>query len=145
MPERRWNIIVDAPFAGFAPGYFLDTYPVVGNKNMAGKMQNIDISSPVGMTQGPGLAALTNGTQAGAVTTLIKHILNTPSADSVTWGIGGSKLYKITPTTVTNDVTYPHTINKAVVTGEDGESTAKLGDYLYYFYNHSGGAGDIHY
>lgn len=143
MAERKWNITIDAPFAGFAPGYFLDTYPVVGNKNMAGKMQNIDISNPVGMTQGPGLAALTNGTQAGVVTTLIKHILNTPSEDSVTWGIGGNLLYKITPTTVVTDGNYPHTINKAVVTGEDGESTIHIGDYLYYFYNHSGDAGDI--
>jgi len=143
MAERKWNIQINAPFSGFAPGYFLDDYPVVGNKNMAGKMLSIDSSNPVGITQGPGLANLTNGTQAAAVTTLMKHILTTPTADSVTWGIGGAELYKITPTAVTNAGAYPHTINKAVVTGEDGESTARVGDYLYYFYNHSGSAGDI--
>jgi len=143
MAERKWNIIIDAPFAGFAPAYFLDDYPVVGNKNSAGKMQNMDTSNPIGMTQGPAMTALTNGTQAGEVTTLIKHILNTPTEDGITWGIGGAELYKITPTTVTSDGNYPHTINKAVVTAEDGESTARAGDYLYYFYNHSGDAGDI--
>jgi len=138
-----WNIVINSPLAGFVPGYFMDAYPTIGNRNMAGKMQNMDISNPVGMTQGPGLADLTNGTQAGVVTTLIKHVLNTPTADSVTWGIGGNQLYKITPTTVTSDGNYPHTIDKGAVTDELGESTISVGDYLYYFYNHSGSAGDI--
>jgi hypothetical protein len=140
---KSWDIDIRAPFSGFAPAYWTDDYPSYGNKNQAGKMQNVDILNPVFLTQGPGLSNLTNGTQAGVLSTLMKHILEVPTADSVGWGIGGNKLYKITPTTLTSDGNYPHTIDKAAVTAEDGESVIEDNGYLYYFYNHSGGNGDI--
>ncbi len=143
MSDRKWNIVISAPFEGFAPAYWANSYPNFGKKNMAGAMQYVDISDPVKLTQGPGLSSLTNGTDASAVTTLIDHILDVPSSNNVTWGIGGSKLYKISSSTVTSDANFPHTIDKAVVTGEDGESVVYLNDFLYYFYNHSGSAGDI--
>lgn len=140
---KQWKIDIKAPFLGFAPAYYKNSYPVFGNRAHAGAMQNVDITDPTFITQGPTLANLTNGTQAGVVTTLIKHILEIPTASDVTWGVGGAKLYKISSTAVTSDANYPHTIDKAAVTGEDGESVAHYNGILYYFYNHSGSAGDI--
>lgn len=143
MEPKGWYISIDAPFGGFAPAYWENTYPSFGNKNQARAMSNIDMTDPTGFKQGPGLSSLTNGTQAAAVTTLIKHILPVPTSADITFGIGGAKLYKLTPTTVTSDGTWPHTIDKAAVTGEDGESTFLLNGALYYAYNHSGSGGDI--
>jgi len=143
MAENTWNLVITPPMKGFAPGYYSDTYTAYGDKNQAGDMVDADITNPSKLTQGLGVAALTNGTQTGAVTTLIKQILSIPTTTDVTWGIGGSKLYKITPTTITSDATYPHLIDKGAVTSEDGESVIAKGDYLYYFYNHSGSQGDF--
>lgn len=139
----KWYVSIDAPFGGFAPGYSENTYPSYGNKNQARAMTNIDMTDPTGFKQGPGLSTLTNGTEAGAVTTLIKYIWPIPPVADVTYGVGGALLYKITPTEVTDDATWPHTIDKAVVTGEDGESCFVINGALYYLYNHSGSAGDI--
>lgn len=136
-------ISIEAPFAGFAPAYWEDTYASYGNRNHARNMANLDIASPTSFKQGPGLATLTAGTEAGAVTTLIKHILPTPTSADLTFGIGGNLLYSLSSTAVTNAGAFPHTINKAVVTAEDGESCFVINGALYYLYNHSGGAGDI--
>lgn len=106
-------------------------------------MLNSDLTNPGGLQQGPGLANLTNGTQAAAVTTLIRSILNQAVTNDVTYGVGGAKLYKITPTEVTNSGAWPHTIDKAVVTAEDGEDVGHYQGALYYTYNHSGTAGDV--
>jgi hypothetical protein len=61
----------------------------------------------------------------------------------VTYGVGGNKLYKLTSAAVTNAGIWPHTIDKAAVTAEDGEDVALFQSALYYTYNHSGTAGDI--
>lgn len=136
-------ISIDSPFGGFAPAYFNNSNGSYGNRNQARAMLNIDMIDPTGFKQGPGLATLTAGTEAGAITTLLKHILPIPPSADATYGIGGAKLQKISSTAVTNAGDWPHTINKAAVTGEDGESTAVISGALYYFYNHSGSAGDI--
>ncbi len=141
--DNKWSIIIRAPFGGFSPAWWSDTYPSFGNRNQLGDMQNLDITNPTSMTQGPALANLTNGTQAAAVTTLIKHILEIAVSADVTYGIGGNKLYQIAAASVANAGNFPHTIDKAAVTGEDGESVALYGGVLYYLYNHSGSAGDI--
>lgn len=140
---EQWFIDITAPFGGFAPAYWENTYASFGNKNMARAMTNIDMTDPTGLKQGPALTNLTNGNESGVVTTLIKHILNEPPSADVTYGVGGAKLYKITPTAVTSDGTWPHTINKAAVTSEDGESVFVINGAAYYLYNHSGSAGDI--
>ena len=141
--EKNWKLEISAPFSGFAPAWWKNSYPMYGNKKEAADMLNVDNTDPTFLTQGAGISVLTNGSQAAAVTTLIKHILDVPTSSDVTFGIGGNKLYKINSTTVTNDGTFPHTIDKGAVTGEDGECLVRVGDYLYYFYNHSGGLGDI--
>lgn len=140
----KWNISLNDFLGGFAPAWYNQgSYPSYGNKNHAADMTNIDITAPGFMTQGPGLSNLTNGTQAAAVTTLLNSILDEAVASDVTYGIGGAKLYKLSSTAVTSDGTWPRTIDKAVVTGEDGEDVVAYQGNLYYSYNHSGTAGDI--
>lgn len=143
--QNKWTLSLDnLGVGGFAPAWYAQgTYPNYGNKNMAGAMQNMDLTSPAYITQGPGLANLTNGTEAGAFTTLTKGIWDQAQSSDVTYGVGGAKLYKLSSTTVTSNATWPHTIDKAVVTGEDGEDVVVFQGALYYSYNHSGSAGDI--
>ena len=135
---------------GIAPGGDFVDYGTVGNKNMADYIANIDITNPNYISQGPGIAAVTNGTNAGAVTTLIKGMLEAPASSLTSYGTGGAKLYKMTSdgatttvVTVTSGGDWPHTIDKAAVTGEMGEDVAVYQGNLYYSYNHSGSAGDI--
>jgi hypothetical protein len=140
----KWSIQVLDFLGGFAPGWYnAGTYPSYGNKNHAADMANIDITAPGFLTQGPGLANLTNGTQAAAVTTVLNSILDEAAASDVTYGIGGAKLYKLSSTAVTSDGTWPHAIDKGAVTSEDGEDVVAYQGNLYYSYNHSGTAGDI--
>ncbi len=137
-------ISIESPMGGFAPAYFENSNGSFGNRNQARAMTNIDIGDPTGFKQGPGLSTLTAGTEAGAVTTLIKHIYPVPPSSNLTYAIGGNLLHSLSATAVTNaGGVFPHTINKAVVTGEDGESIGVISGVLYYFYNHSGSAGDI--
>lgn len=129
---------------GFSPNWYAQgTYPAYGNKNQAGAMANIDMTGSNYLTQGPGLSTLTNGTEAGAVTTLMKGALDFAVTADLTYGIGGAVLYSFSSTAVTSGATFPHAIDKAAVTGEDGEDVVLFQSNLYYLYNHSGSAGDI--
>ena len=140
----KWSVVLGDFMGGFAPSWYnAGSYPSYGNKNHAGAMTNIDLTAPGFLTQGPGLANLTNGTQASAITTLLNSILDEAVASDVTYGIGGAKLQKISSTAVTNAGDWPHTIDKAAVTSEDGEDVCAYQGNLYYSYNHSGSAGDI--
>lgn len=137
----KWQITIEnLPLGGFAPMWWKNTYPSYGNKNMAGDMQNIDMIDPSGITQGPGLAALTNGTQAGVVTTLIKGILDKAVTADTTYAFGGVKLYKLSSTTVASGGTpsWPRTV--AGQTAIMGEDIAHFRSKLYYSYNYTGGA-----
>ncbi len=136
----KWQILITDFMGGFASKYYAEGYPSYGNKNQAGAMLNADITNPGGLQQGPGLSSLTNGTEAGAVTTLIRSILDLAVTTDTTYGVGGNKLQKISSTSVTNSGIWPHTIDKAAVTGED---VTLYQSNLYYSYNHSGSAGDI--
>lgn len=142
----KWNIQITDFLGGFAPAWYNQgSYPSYGNKNHAGAMTNIDLTAPNFLTQGPGLANLTNGTQAGVVTTLINSILDEAVASDTTYAIGGALLHKISSTTVSSggSPSWPRTIDKAAVTAEDGEDVCVYQGNLYYTYNHSGSAGDI--
>jgi hypothetical protein len=144
LPEEPnpWTITI-SEFNGFAPAWFKSTYPFFGDKDHASDMKNIDLTDPNSMTQGPAPTALTAGTEAGAVTTTVKSFLRHVTSDDVSFALGGAKLYQISSTAVTNAGVFPHTIDKATVTGEDGEGLCYHKTKLYYFYNHSGSAGDI--
>lgn len=145
----KWSIQCSDFLGGFAPSWYnAGSYPSYGNKNHAGAMTNIDLTQPGFMTQGPGLATLTTGTEAAAVTTLMNSVLDEAVSADVTFGIGGNKLYKISSTAVSiaspfNVSGGGYVINKAAVTDEDGEDVVAYQGNLYYSYNHSGSAGDI--
>lgn len=139
----NWQIQIPDFLGGFAPKWYSEGYPSYGNKNHAGGMLNIDLTEPGGFKQGPGLSSLANGTQAGAVTTLINSILDYAVTNDTTYGVGGNKLYKISSLAVTNAGAWPHTIDKGTVTAETGEDVCLYQGALYYSYNHSGTAGDI--
>lgn len=146
MPEQNpWTITI-SEFNGFAPAWFKNSYPFFGDKDHASDMKNIDLTDPNVMTQGPAPTALTTGTEAGAVTTVARSFLRIATSSDVSFAIGGARLYKISSTTVQDDVAdtpFPHLIDKGTVTGEDGEDVCYHKTNLYYFYNHSGSAGDI--
>ena len=139
----KWQITLnDLSLGGFAPAWYKSTYPSYGNKNQAGDMLNCDLTDPTSITQGPGLANLTNGTQAGNVTTLIKGISRVPTSSDIAFGVGGAKLYEITSTTVSTkaaDPTLPHTISSSG-TAELGEDVCYFQGELYYTYNFTTGA-----
>lgn len=140
----KWSITInDMALGGFAPRWYGESFPSFGNKNQAGAMTNIDMSNAGYILPGPGLANLTNGTQAGAVTTLIKGALDFAATSDASYGVGGAKLYKFSSTAVTSDATWPHTIDKAAQTAEDGEDVTLYQGNLYYSYNHSNTLGDI--
>lgn len=140
----NFRIDINQPsLGGLAPGFWKETYPATGNKNMAGSMLHMDLTNPGFITQGPGLSTLTAGTQAGAVTSNIRGILDYAVTNNVCYGVGGNKLQQFSATAVTNAGAWPHTIDKAAVTSETGEDVAVYQGALYYSYNHSGNAGDI--
>lgn len=143
--SRPWQInINNLSQGGFAPAWYKETYPSFGNKNQLGTMVNIDMTNSGYITQGPGIANLTNGTQAAAVTTLIKGATDYAVTSDTAYGVGGSKVYQFSSTTVTSGATFPHTIDKVGVTGETGEDVILFQGNLYYSYNYTSVvAGDI--
>lgn len=142
MPKNNesWTITIDQ-FNGFVPAYFDNTYPFYGNKSQASDMTDVDITDPNVLTQGPGTADLTSGTQAGELgSELIVSILKHATASNVTYACSDNKVFKITNTAVSNG-NYPKTISAG---------TANVAtDLLYYntkvlvFWNDTGVDGDI--
>ena len=145
MPEGKWTITIggDKGFDGFCPAYFKNSYPFYANSNQASAMQNIDLTDPNVLTQGSGMANLTAGDENGAITTIINSILKISTTADASYAIGSNKLYRISSSAVSNAGDWPHTIDKGGVTDETGEDMIYHKSYLYYFYNHSGSAGDI--
>lgn len=133
--EDRFVIKLKNFYQGFAPLAHLNSLTEKGNEGHSSAMTNCDVLGEF-LTQGPALANLTNGTQAGAVSELINHILDVAVSDDATYGIGATKLFKISSTAVANTGGFPHTITGAT----DGESVAYLKGNLYYFYNKASGA-----
>ena len=137
----NWQILITDFLGGFAPKWYGNAYPAYGNKNQAGNMLNTDLTDPNVLQPGPGLASLINGTQAAAVTTLMRSVFDSAVTSGITYGVGGNKLYQISPTTVTSSGTWPHTISSAGA--EDGEGICYFQGNLYYLYNETGSIGDI--
>src|SRR3990167_2131735 len=139
---KTWEITINR-HRGFASRYYENAYSSVGEKNEANDMRNISLFDPNVIKPGPDMAALTDGTQATAITTLIKGILRKARTTNEAYAVGGAKLYKFSATAVTNAGDWPHTIDKTAVTGEDGEDVLHYKGGLLYSFNHSGSAGDI--
>jgi hypothetical protein len=125
---------------GLAPLAHIDSKTFLGNKGQASTMRADVVSNPGFLQQSPGLSDLTNGTQAGVVDQLIRHILDKPTASDTTYAIGTTKLFKISTTTVASggSPSWPQSVTSMT----EGESVIRLKANLYGFYNTSS-AGDI--
>jgi hypothetical protein len=133
MAERPFEITFSEFNEGFAPVAHLNSLTELGGAGNASEMTDVDVLDPTYVTQGPGLANLTNATEAGALTEQMNFILDVPPADGVTYGIGDTKLFEVTPTAIS----YMDTITDCV----EGESLCYLKGDLYYFYNTASGGG----
>ena len=120
--ENQFFIRFKNFYYGFSPAAHLNELTERGNEGHASKMKNVNVLVPDYVTQGLGLADLTNGNQAGAVGELINFILDKAVANDETYGIGATKLFKISSTEVISDADWPHTITGC----EKGESVLHL-------------------
>lgn len=139
----NWGIEINNFNGGFSPKWYAESYPSYGNKNQAGAMTNADISNPGYLTQGPGLTTLTNGTEAGAITTLIKGVTKEPPVSGACYGTGGRILNRIGSTAVVNTGSFPHTISASGFSDEDGEDVCHYKGNVYYSFNEGVVQGDI--
>lgn len=124
--DNTWSIELKNFSNGYGPLAFTDSLTETGNGGHASVMQNVDVLD-TGLGQGPGLANLTNGTQAGVVTELIQFIMDKAVTSNVSYAIGTSKLFQLSSTTVSS----LHAITGCV----EGESIQLLKGKLYYFFN----------
>ena len=137
---EQWTINIDQ-FGGYCPAYFDNAYPFYGNKNQASDMTTVNLIDPNVLTQGPGIVALTGGTQAGELgSVLITGITKHAVSSNVAHACGANKVFKITNTAVSNG-NFPKTISAG---------TANVAtDVLHYqgktlvFWNDTGVDGDI--
>ncbi len=125
--EKTLQITVDKFYQGYSPLAFQNDLTSWGSAGNASLMTNADVINGEYVTQGPGLANLTNGTQAGVVTELIQFIMDKAVADDETYAIGTSQLFKVTSTTVTSA--------QSISGCTEGESIQVLKGNLFYFYN----------
>lgn len=138
MPQDVDFVVEFSKFnEGLSPVAHLDPKTFVGDVGHAREMKSDIVSIPGFISQSPGLATLTNGDENGAVDQLIRFILDKPTAENVTFGLGTTKMFKITPSTVVNSG-WPRTITGMT----EGESLVRLKDNLFIFYNKTTG-GDI--
>lgn len=133
--DSTFTITLKDFHVGYAPVAHLDSLTEMGQAGHASAMANADILTPGFLTQGPGLANLTAGTQAGAITELVTFIMDKAVSTDTTYGIGPTKLQQITSSAVTNTGSWPQTVTNMT----DGESVIDLRGNLYYFFNKSSG------
>lgn len=140
MADYDFKIILEDFEQGLAPLAHIDDKTFFGGPGHAGKMQADIVSDPKYLLPSPGLANLTNGTQAGVVDQLIRFILEEPVSSTETYAIGTTKLFKLSSTTVTTGGTpsWP----QAVTDMTSGESLVRVGANLFGFFNKASG-GDI--
>lgn len=138
--DNSFSIKLEGFNEGLSPLAHIDSKTFVGSKGQASEMKADIISLPGFLTQSPALANLTNGTQAGVVDQLIRHILDKPTAADVTYGIGTTKLFKLSSTAVISggSPSWP----QAVTNMTEGESVIRLKANVYGFFNKASG-GDI--
>ncbi|MFA5395206.1 MAG: hypothetical protein WC346_04230 [Methanogenium sp.] len=140
MADYDFGIKLEGFSDGLGPLAHLDSRTFLGSNGQASSMRADIISNPGFIQQSPALANLTNGTQAGVVDQLIRFILDKPTDTDETFGIGTTKLFKLSSTTVTSGGTpsWPQTVTDMT----EGESVIRLKANLYGFFNTSSG-GDI--
>ena len=130
--DNKWSITLKGFNAGLAPLAFSDSLTEIGGGGSSSEMTNCNILDSK-LTQGDGLATLTNGTEDGVVTELINFIMDRAVSADVTYGIGDTKLFKISSTTVASGGTpsWPRTVSNMT----EGSSVIDLNGNLYYLYN----------
>lgn len=138
--DTEFSITLEGFNEGHAPLAHLDDKTFMGNRGQASDMKADIVSNPGFLQQSPALANLTNGTQAGVVDQLIRHILDQPTAADTTYAVGTTKLFKLSSTTVISggSPSWP----QAITNMTEGESVIRLKANLYVFYNKASG-GDI--
>lgn len=131
--DRTFRITLKDFHEGVSPALHLDALTELGSAGHASVMTNCDVLTPKKLTQGPGLSNLTNGTQAGAMVGNITFIMDRPASSGVTYGMGPTRLYQITPTTLSSggSPSWPRTVTDMT----DGESCIEFGGFLFYFFN----------
>jgi len=140
---RKWEIIIPNMLGGYAPAWMRDTYPAIGNKNMAGDMKNVDLFNPASLVQGSGVAKLTNGDENGAMASNITGLTKIPydNTNKYSYGIGKNTLYQLRTGIVINTGNFPRTL-----TTTNSEAIADSFDIewykskVYYTYNTDGNA-----
>lgn len=141
MAAKGWKLEIKE-FLGLLPGYYdsnssFFVEPSFGDPRFAINAE-VNLFNTYGLAQPYGLVALTNGTSAGAVTTLIDYILDYPVPNGESYAAGGNLLHQIGASTVQNAGGWPHTVDKAAVTGETIKGLCHYAGALYYAYNTSG-------
>lgn len=138
--DYDFGITLEGFSDALAPLAHIDSRTFLGSKGQASSMRADIISNPGFIQQSPALANLTNGTQAGVVSELIRFILDKPTASNTTFAIGTTKLFKLSSTAVSSggSPSWPQTVTSMT----EGESVIRLKANLYGFYNKSSG-GDI--
>lgn len=125
--EKTLQITVDKWYQGLSPLAFQNSLTSFGSAGNASTMTNADVINGEYVTQGPGLADLTNGNQSGVVDELVQFVMDKAVASSQSYAIGTSKLFLVTPTTVTTA--------QSIAGCVEGESIVPLKGNLYYFFN----------
>ncbi len=139
MPGKKFHIILNKWYQGFAPTYWKNSNSEFGNPGHANAMVHCNVLDPTYLNQGFALADLTNGNQTGVVDELIRFILDEGMNGGVLgFGLGSTKLFELSASTVTDDGDFPHTVTSM----NEGQSIVTIGDTIYYFFNVSG-AGNI--
>lgn len=140
MSDIDFSIDFEGFNEGMSPVAHLDDETFVGSRGQASDMKADVISRPGFLTQGPALANLTNGSQAGVVDQLIRQILDKPTAIDTTYAVGTTKLFKLTSTSVVSggSPSWP----QSIATMTEGESVIRLKENVFIFYNKASG-GDI--
>ena len=143
LNENEAVLVFEKFYNGFSPAAHINPLTELGGPGHASVMVNADVLDPTMITQGPALANLTNGTQAGVVSELIRFILDRAVAADVTYGLGSTKLFKISSTTVASggSPSWPRTITGAAA-ASTGQSCVEVKGNLYYFHN-GAATGDI--
>lgn len=138
--DNNWSIVIDK-FGGYCPGYFDNSYPYYGNKNQASDLDEVNMIDPNVLTQGPGIVALTGGTQAGELgSVLITSITKHAVSSNVAYACGADKVFKITNTAVSNG-NFPKTISSG--TANVAESCLEYQGKVLVFWNDTGVDGDV--
>jgi len=128
----KWNInIENIGLGGYAPGYYYNSYPTYGNANMAGRMSNVDLTDPTGVTQGPGLTDVDSGANP---TGTIKGITPYVTSANKAYGISATKIYEIEADNITEKSP------DSAITG--GEDIVLYADKLYWSHDTDVGRSD---